>query len=81
MREECIEAGKYCGTKRHTKSLKLEYPDLSLVKYVGYISCGFCKRSLEWKIFNKQIIYRNRIRNEYIPKIEPGEDEVPPKTP
>ena len=78
MREECADAGKYCVVKRHTKTLKSEYPDLSKVNYQSYIRCGFCDTVWEWKIFGKQIIYRNRNRNEHIPEIESSETQVSP---
>jgi hypothetical protein len=78
MREECADAGKYCVVKRHTKTLKAEHPDLSTVNYSSYIRCGFCDTVWEWKIFGKQIIYRNRNRNEHIPEIESSETQISP---
>jgi hypothetical protein len=66
MREECFETGKYCGIKRHTKHLRASYPDLSLLKYNGYMKCGFCDTTYTWKIENKQIIYKIRKDHEYI---------------
>jgi hypothetical protein len=77
MYEGCGEAGKYCGTKRHTKSLKSEYPDLSLINFCGWIKCGNCERVLDWKVFGKQIIYRLRNRNEYVSEVESSETDVP----
>ena len=78
MREACAEAGKYCIVKRHTKALKAEHPDLSTINYQSYVRCGFCNTTWEWKIFGKQIIYRNRSRNEHIPEIESSETQVSP---
>ena len=79
MREECSDSGKYCGLKRHTKALRTEYPDLSKVKYQGWIRCGACSTVFDWKVIAENLLYRTRIKSEYIPEAELSESEVPRK--
>jgi len=77
MREECEESKKYCGIRRYTKSLKIEYPDLTLIKYAGIFRCNNCDTVYMYEVVNQQLIYKIRNRsNEHISEIEHSKREV-----
>ena len=77
MREECEESKKYCGIRRHTKSLKIEYPDLTLIKYPGIFRCNNCDTVYMYEVVNQQLLYKIRNRsNEHISEIEHSEKQV-----
>ena len=75
MREECNEAKKYCGIRRHTKSLKSE--NLYRIVYKGIMRCDTCDTVYEYEVVNQQIIYKIRNKtNEHISEIEYSEEQV-----
>ena len=75
MREECGEAKKYCGIRRHKKSLKSE--NLYRIVYKGIMRCDTCDTVYEYEVVNQQIIYKIRNKtNEHIPEIESSEEQV-----
>ena len=79
MRNEgCLEHGKYCGIKRHTKHLRTTNPDME-IRYKGTMNCGNCETVFEWKVVEKQIIYTiRRGHYEYVPEVESSEKQVSP---